>query len=142
MEKNSFIKKVFGVVVFLAVVLSVSAAVYFYLEMNKLKENPQLLADREVSMLVSKIGRFMVLPTGEVPTVATVVDAEGLKKDQPFFNLAQVGDKVLIYQKAGKAILYSPTSKKILEVGPLEIDKNGSQNSKISPVSSPTDFSE
>lgn len=142
MEKNLFIKKVFNVVVFLVVVLSVSAAVYFYIEMNKLKENPQLLADREVSMLVSKIGRFMVLPTGEVPTVATVVDAEGLKKDQPFFNLAQVGDKVLIYQKAGKAILYNPTSNKIVEVGPLEINKNGSQNSKISPVSSPADSSE
>ena len=50
--------------------------------------------------------------------MATVSDPEKLK-DQPFFAKAQKGDKVLIYSNSQKAILYSPTEDKIVEVAPI-----------------------
>jgi hypothetical protein len=69
---------------------------------------------------MTKISKLMVLPANETPTVATVSDPEALK-DQAFFANAQKGDKVLIYAQAKKAILYSTTLNKIIDVAPLNI---------------------
>ena len=76
----------------------------------------------EVAMLVAKISKFLVLPEDEQPTVATVSDP-GLLKDQQFFAKAQKGDKVLIYAKAKKAILYNPLTNKIVEIAPINLGK-------------------
>ncbi len=62
----------------------------------------------------------MLLPEGETPTVATVSDLKPLK-GQAFFAHATVGDKVLIYASAQKAILYNPRDKKIIEVAPISL---------------------
>lgn len=74
----------------------------------------------ETKALVEEIGKIMVLPSDEEPTVATVSDLEPLK-DQPFFANAKIGDKVLIYTNARKAILYNPKMRKIVEVAPINI---------------------
>ena len=62
----------------------------------------------------------MVLPKDETPTLATVSDPEKLK-DQRFFVNAVKGDKVLVYSLAKKAILYSPSLDKIIEVAPVNV---------------------
>lgn len=67
--------------------------------------------------LVKAVSMLMVLPEEE-PTVATVSDLEKLK-GQEFFVNANVGDKVLVYLNAGKAILYSPKQNIIINVAPL-----------------------
>ena len=72
----------------------------------------------ENTKLLEAVGKLIVLPTDEQPTIATVTDLEKLK-DQVFFARASIGDKVLIYTKAKKAILYNPASNKIVEVAPL-----------------------
>ncbi len=101
-------------------VVAILLAGYFYTQMYKLKKNPNVAAQAEVADLVSKIGKLVLLPEGEVPTVATVSDPEALK-DQTFFANAVKGDKVLIYAQAKKAILYSVSMNKIIEVAPLNI---------------------
>ena len=68
------------------------------------------------------VSKLMVLPTDETPTMATVSDPEKLK-NQAFFVNAKVGDKVLIYTKARKAILFSPSQNKIIEVSPLNVNQ-------------------
>jgi hypothetical protein len=78
----------------------------------------------ETRDLVAKVGKLLVLPAGEVPTVATVSDPEKLRAE-PFFAKAKTGDKVLIYSQAKKAILYDPVANLILEVAPLNINENG-----------------
>ncbi len=99
---------------------SVGLAFYFYFQTAELKRDPQALARKEIEQLVSRVGALIVLPEGEQPTMATVTDPEKLK-DQPFFNNAKTGDKVLIYTNARKAILYDPVANKIIEVAPLNI---------------------
>lgn len=94
--------------------------VSYYKEASDLRENPQKVAQEEVSATVEKVGMHMVLPEGETPTVASVSDPEALK-NQPFFKNAKVGDRVLIYATALKAILYDPKLDKIVEVAPLNI---------------------
>lgn len=84
---------------------------------KKLERNPLLLEENNQG-LIEEIGKLIDLPKDESPTIATVSDVEKLK-NQPFFAKAKNGDKVLIYNTAKKAILYDPTGKKILEVGPL-----------------------
>lgn len=71
----------------------------------------------EISNLQGEISKFLQLPN-ETPTLATVSDVEKVK-DQTFFKNAQNGDKVLLYSTAGKAILYRPSTKKVIEVAQI-----------------------
>jgi myo-inositol-hexaphosphate 3-phosphohydrolase len=113
-------QKVIDRVVMLIAVVAVVFGGYFYYQWSLLKQNPQAVAQQETTDLMAKVGKLLVLPEGETPTVATVSDPEALK-DQAFFTKATKGDKVLIYTTAKKAILYSVTLNKILEVAPLNI---------------------
>jgi len=113
-------KKLTQVVIPLVAIIAVLVAGYFYKQFSDLKKNPNMVAEREVASLVAKVSRLALLPEGETPTVATVSDPEALK-DQAFFAQAVKGDKVLIYAQAKKAILYSVSMNKIIEVAPLNI---------------------
>ncbi len=119
MENTSNSKLVTRVLVIIAVVALVLAG-YFYSQVRSLKQDPQVLAQQEVADLMLKVGKLVVLPEGETPTVATVSDPEALK-DQAFFAKAVKGDKVLIFAQAKKAILYSVEMNKIIDVAPLNI---------------------
>lgn len=77
-------------------------------------------AKEETAAIVSRIGKFMELPAEE-PTIATVTDAAGLAS-QPFFTRSQNGDRILIYVKALKAILYRPATNRVIEVAPLVVN--------------------
>ena len=68
------------------------------------------------------MGKLLALPSDEKPTVATITDVEKLK-EQVFFKNAMNNDKVLIYTKAKKAILYRPSENKIVEVGAVNINQ-------------------
>lgn len=101
-----------------ALIASVLAGFLFYKmnEMEKRLEAQQGVEDsNEVADLVSKVSKIILLPEGELPTVATVSNPEELK-NEPFFSKAKTGDKVLLYPKAKRAYLYDPVAHKILEV--------------------------
>ncbi len=75
------------------------------------------VSDDPVS-LAKQVGELMLLPEDETPTVATVSDMHALE-GQVFFKNAQVGDKVLMYLASQRAILYRPSERLIIEVGPI-----------------------
>ncbi len=70
--------------------------------------------------LIAAVGRLIVLPTDERPTVATVNNLDVLR-DKPLFRDAKVGDRVLIYAQAQKAVLYDPDADRIVEVAPFTL---------------------
>lgn len=115
------ILRVLLVLVFLA---AVGFGVYYYRGYQKLLKNPQAANDQEAAQLQATVGKLMVLPN-ETPSTATVLDKEKVK-DQPFFANAENGDKVLIYTNAKKAVLYRPSTGKIIEVMPISLDPNAS----------------
>ncbi len=127
MEQDSILKKTFfarnlaASVLAVLLVISISIGVYFY---QKATADPQKSAQNELQETITAVGKLMVLPTGETPTIATVSDPEKLK-DQPFFARAQKGDKVLVYTTSQKAILYSPSLNKIVEVAPVNTGNTG-----------------
>lgn len=116
--KINFYKYFPYVLIVLVILLGLSTG-YFYNKSIKAK-NPELVAQNEAKALATKVGKLIVLPTDEIPTIATVSDPEALK-NQTFFANAKMGDKVLIYTKAKKAVLYDPVLNKIITVAPLNI---------------------
>jgi hypothetical protein len=113
-------KTIAVVVLVLCTLVTGSLAYYFYSQNGKLKQNSQAVTQAENLKTIESVGKLMVLPDNEQPTIATVVDPEKLKA-QPFFAKASKDDKVLIYTNARKAILYSPTQNKIVDVAPINI---------------------
>lgn len=87
-------------------------------------EGQKALQEKEVSELISAVGKLLVLPEGEEPIVATISDITVLADKQPFFEKASNGDKILVYTQAGKAIIYSPERNIIINVGEVVVDNN------------------
>lgn len=114
------------IVISLGVILliggSFTPAYYFYTKYQKTKSlltNPTEAAKEETRSVTNQLGKLMELPNEE-PTVATILDYTKLK-DQPFFAKAKNGDKVIIYTKAMKAILFRPDTNKVIDFAPINI---------------------
>ena len=131
MELNYHHKtKILRVVITIAVVLTLIGSVILIIrawpESFKLSKGSRdsTSSDEvdEVDDLISEVGKLIVLPFGEIPTIATVT-GEDLVKGEPFFRNAVNGDRVLIYTNARKAYLYRPSEKIIIEVGVVNINQ-------------------
>lgn len=109
---------VLGVLVLL-LIAAIATAGYFYFQATRLASQPS--QTDEIKGLVAEIGETFVLPEGEEPTLATVTDKEKLA-GQAFFEKAENGDKVLIYSNAGRAILYRPSAKKIVDTTTVNVN--------------------
>ncbi len=108
-------------------ILLIGGGFYYYtyktsplpFKINKAKLSEGITSDQtnldEISGVVNEVKKIMLLPD-ETPILATVTDLEKVK-NQTFFEKAALGDKVLIYMQAKKAILYRPSQKMIIEVG-------------------------
>lgn len=85
-------------------------------------------AQKELTAIVDSVGKIMVLPKDETPQVAIIQDVDALKKSQDFFTDAQNGDKILVYAKARKAIIYREETNQIvnvaLNIGPVTDETN------------------
>ena len=119
-------------ILLLIFIAAIAAGYYYYRSYQKLLKNPEIVTTQEVSWLQESVGKLMDLPN-ETPSTATVLDKSKLK-GQAFFNNAENGDKILIYSTAKKAILYRPSTNKIIEVMPLALDTSSTgttQNIKV-----------
>ncbi len=137
MEGGVFKQKFITIIVPIIAIVAIVLSGYFYLQVRTLSKNPQAIAQKESDDVIAKVSKLVVLPAGEVPTIATVSDPEALK-DQAFFTNAQKGDKVLIYAQAKKAILYSVTLNKIIDVAPLNIGASTKSTTPTPAVKAPT----
>lgn len=110
-------------------VLALIPSIYFYNQnkdtQKKLNETSQKKSD-EPAQIIEKVAKHALLPTDEQPTIATISDPEKLK-GQAFFTSAQTGDKVLVYSKAGKAVLYRPSIDKVIVMAPLNSESQNPQ---------------
>lgn len=92
-------------------------------EIDQNNANSAQIENEATAELVNELSGFVELPTDEVPTIATVNDAKKLKS-QVFFTKAQDGDRVIIYADSRLAILYRPSSKKVVTVAPISLDES------------------
>lgn len=132
-------KRLLIVIPVLAFLIVLSAAVYFYLQYQKtqqLLKNPTAATQLETTEILSKIEKFIELPIGETPTIATILDSQKLK-NQPFYARSQNGDKIILYTNAKIAILYRPSENKIIDVSHLTLDTQSSttkEQTKTNPI--------
>ena len=121
LNKNKILIGFFGLVF----LVTLGSAVYFYDQNLKLKVTSDETAKEDNQKLLSEVGKIIELPSNESPTVAVVSDKEKLSGNV-FFKNSQNGDKVLIFAEAKKAILYRPSTKKLIEVANINLaDSNG-----------------
>ncbi|MFZ1627154.1 MAG: hypothetical protein WAT81_05125 [Candidatus Moraniibacteriota bacterium] len=99
--------------------VALSVAGYFYYQY---RQSPKVQSAEEIQNLKEEISTIFELPTDEEPTLATVTDREKLA-EQPFFQKAENGDKVLIYSASGRAVLYRPSVKKIIDVTTVNVSQ-------------------
>ncbi len=83
--------------------------------------------------VLDKVSKLYVLPTGVQPTVATIVDVEALRKQNPFYNKAENGDNLII--TPDRAILYSPKKNMILDVVPVQLQQGQNTSAAASKAS-------
>ena len=99
------------------VVATSGSALHFYLRTRPGTDRTNTKASDERETLVRRVGQLIVLPD-EQPEIATVTNPDALRSD-PFFAQAKVGDKLLIFTKARRAILFDPVAGVIVNAAPL-----------------------
>jgi hypothetical protein len=73
----------------------------------------------DVHTVINLVSKHYLLPSDEVPALATITDPS--KISTKFLKKTQTGDKLLIYQKNSRVIIYRPSIDRIVDVGPVEI---------------------
>lgn len=134
------------VILVLITAAGIGTSVYFYRQyhrtnqlLEKIKTDPataQQVAEEEVKTLLAKVGQLIVLPTDEQPAVSTVTDIDKLK-DQDFFKNGKNGDRLIVYTQAKKAILYDPTTNRIIEVAPVQPEPNAQDTPAATSAATP-----
>lgn len=115
-------KRIPAIVLLVVLIVGISGSYYYYAKYKEVSLDSNLEAQKETQLLVATVGKIMELPTDEVPTVANIVDKTKLN-GQAFFIKAENEDKLLAYTKNMIAILYRPSTNKIINVAPITINQ-------------------
>lgn len=131
-KRRDVVRKLFRLFVPMLVLALLGTSLYFYYQYQRLAKSPassQVQAEEESAKVVKAVGKLMLLPTDETPTVATITDIDKLK-DQPFFKNAKNGEKVLIYPNLKQVIIYDPEANLIINVGTVNFSDQQKQPTK------------
>ena len=120
-KQKKGVKTFFLWVFIVCTVLGGVGTYYFYTKYDALQQNGNIVSQRDLEDTLTKVSALMVLPIDEVPTLATILDNTKLT-GQSFFQNAENGDKLLAFTKSMQAILYRPSTNKIIKVAPIYID--------------------
>ena len=113
-------KKLSVIILVLVAIVGVYGTFHYYNKYKALTVNANVEAQKETTRLVGLLGKLIELPT-ETPTVATISDKTKLV-GQAFFAQAENGDVLFAFTTSMKAILYRPSTNKIINVAPISIN--------------------
>ncbi len=116
-RKSSKRKKI--IIIISSCLLLVGFILFLYQRKNI---SPELKTQKETEEILKDLSGLFIVPEEE-PLIFTISDIDSLVKDQLFFNNAQNGDVLFIFPKAVKAVIYSPSRKVIVNVGPISFDQ-------------------
>jgi hypothetical protein len=131
---------IFTGVLVVVVILGLAAGYYYSNYQKLLTQQNQPVTEQSATVeavdLRDRIAALAVIPVTETPTVATVTDVSKLK-DQLFFQNAENGDKIVAFAQSEIAVLYRPSSNKIVWMGPLLETQTGTPTPTASPSIKP-----
>ena len=96
---------------------SLGLNVYWYMQTHPGTNASKNINDPVVKAMLGTMASAVALPD-ETPSVVTVTDRDKLQS-QPFFQKAQNGDVIFIFEKARRIFLYRPSTRKIIDTVPL-----------------------
>lgn len=102
----------------LLVVLLAAGCIFLYNQYQTAQDKVQTAKtgqSQQTKDIVKSVSKLVIVPANETPTVATVTNVEKIR-NQAFFVDAKNGDKVLVYGKQKKAILYRPSTNQIVNI--------------------------
>lgn len=102
-------------------VLVVAAGTYMLGRMSVYSSHPELTRADEATKVLQKVSTLIQLPQNELPTIATISDAEALKLSQPFLKDAENEDVLIVYELSRMAVLYRPSTHLLIAVGPVDL---------------------
>ena len=126
---------------FLPSVIAVEVAIFFYVQWQQAEKlvgqspagkQDQTISRDEIEKTVRELSEIVLLPEGELPTLSTITDIKELTENKDFFANAQNGDKVLMYQQAKKAFLYRPSTQKLINLAPVNIEGTSQEIPSVS----------
>jgi hypothetical protein len=124
-----------SIIAILVIIVLILGGLYYQTHYSK--KAVEKRAQAETIRLVKEVKKIIVLPESDVPAVFDIQDPVLLINQQAFFAGSEKGDKLLVYPQLGKAIIYSPKRKMIINVGPVTFDQAKSIQSGTG-VSTPT----
>ena len=83
----------------------------------------------DVHVVEASVSKLYILPTSEQPALATVTNSSKLQTS--FVGKLANGDKILIYQNNKQAIVYRPSTNKIVDVEPVALNGSSTTAAKI-----------
>lgn len=109
------------IIVGLAFITLLIAASYFGWQFFALKNNTEAQNKALAADIKTAVSKIYILPSDEEPTVARIENKDSLK-GQTFFDKAQNGDYVIVYEKSKLALLYRQQDGKLVNAGPITTD--------------------
>jgi len=100
-------KVIIAAVTAVIVIVSVAAYILYFQPTSELTNQ----------QVIDRVQSLSDVPNSEIPTIATVEDAESLAIQDGFYSEAIDGDKVLVYVVNKRAIIYRPSTNTIIKDG-------------------------
>jgi hypothetical protein len=114
-------------------------------KLNELTSSNQKRMEEIEKDILDKVGKHVEIPSDPKPVILTILDADKLKKDNPFYEKTENGDQLIVTQKW--AVLYSPKRDKIYgassvtpeQASEVQNQANGTNVApSVSPAASPS----
>ena len=125
MRKNSRISAL-TLVLSVLLVGSLAFGGYYFKQFQDLKSVTSKTPEEKNEELIAKINNVIELPKDEDPVVAVVSDEEKFKAEYPVFTSAKKDDSLLLYEKAGQAILYRESENRVIGTATFAVKKGSS----------------
>jgi len=88
---------------------------------HQLQNSPQAIYKRSVETMTNQVNKYVSLPRDEQPVLATITDLTALP-NEAFFSQAQNGDRILMYKKHQLAVLFRPSTGKVITEAKLNFE--------------------
>jgi hypothetical protein len=127
---RSRLKIVVSTIAIIAGCALATVTILLYKQVQDLRSNPDQAVAEKANQLKDKVSKIMQLPS-ETPTIAEVETEDIDKlKTQEFFRDIKNGDKILIFSKAQKAVVYREDENRIINSGPIVISTSSGKDEK------------
>lgn len=124
--------------IFVFAVVLIGLGVWKYLDQQKqikALKDPKQASLAATEQLIKDVNKAAVMPKDEQPIIREISELKSLAS-QPFYYDAQIGDRVLVFSKAKKAILYRPSTGQVVNIT-NNIVVQPTDQTQTAPVQSP-----